>query len=69
MEILAETNPELLSRAVLALLNNGEFNSKEIERIGEIFLRSCLNQLENVEISFLGFDTIINAISIARIIH
>ena len=43
MEILAETNPELLSRAVLALLNNGEFNSKEIERIGEIFLRSCLN--------------------------
>lgn len=69
MEILAETNPELLSRAVLALLNNGEFNSKEIERIGEIFLRSCLNQLENVEISFLGFDTIINAISIARRIH
>ena len=54
MEILAETNPELLSRAVLALLNNCEFNSKEIERIGEIFLRSCLNQLENVEISFLG---------------
>lgn len=53
MEILAETNPELLSRAVLALLNNCEFNSKEIERIGEIFLRSCLNQLENVEISFL----------------
>ena len=69
MEILAETNPELLSRAVLALLNNCEFNSKEIERIGEIFLRSCLNQLENVEISFLGFDTIINAISIARRIH
>ena len=69
MEILAETNPELLSRAVLALLNNGEFNSKDIERIGEIFLRSCLNQLENVEISFLGFDTIINAISIARRIH
>lgn len=69
MEILAETNPELLSRAVLALLNNGEFNSKDIERIGEIFLRSCLNQLENVEISFLGFDTIINAISIARRTH
>lgn len=69
MEILAETNPELLSRAVLALLNNGEFNSEDIERIGEVFLRSCLNQLENVEISFLGFDTIINAISIARRIH
>lgn len=30
MEILAETNPELLSRAVLALLNNCEFNSKEM---------------------------------------
>lgn len=69
MEILAETNPELLSRAVLALLNSGEFNSKDIERISETFLKSCLNQLENVEISFLGFDTIINAISIARRIH
>lgn len=69
MEILAETNPELLSRAVLALLNNGEFNSKEVERIVHVFLRSCLKQLENIEMSFLGFDTIINAISIARSSH
>lgn len=69
MEVLIETNPELLSRAVLALLNNGEFNSKEIEGIVDVFLRGCLNQLENIEISFLGFDTIINAISIARSIH
>lgn len=69
MEILAETNPELFSRAVLALLNNGEFNSKEVERIVHVFLRSCLKQLENTEMSFLGFDTIINAISIARSSH
>ena len=69
MEILAETNPELFSRAVLALLNNGEFNSKEVERIVHVFLRSCLKQLKNIEMSFLGFDTIINAISIARSSH
>ena len=66
MEILAETNLELFSRAVLALLNKEEADSKEVERIVHVFLVSCLNQLENIEISFLGFDTIINAISIAR---
>ena len=54
---------------MLALLNNGEFNSKEVERIVHVFLRSCLKQLKNIEMSFLGFDTIINAISIARSSH
>lgn len=69
MEILAETNLELFSRAVLALLNNEEFNSKEVERIVRVFLRSCLKQLENIEMIFWEFDTIINAISIARSTH
>lgn len=69
MEVLAETNPELLSRAILEILNNGEFNSREIEGIVDVFLRNCLKQLGNIEISFLGFDTIINALSIARKTH
>lgn len=64
--VLAETNPELLSRVVLALLNNDEFHIKDIKRVVEVFLRSCLMQLENIEICFLGFETIINAIIIAR---
>ena len=69
MNVLAETNPELLSRAVLALLNSGSLNPKEMEKIVHVFLRNCLDQLENIEITFLGFCTIINAISIAKIIH
>ena len=66
MEVLIETNPELLSHAVLTLFNESGFNSKDIKRIGERFLRSCLKRLEDIEISFWGFDTIINAISIAK---
>lgn len=66
MEILAETNPELLSRVVLELLNKDEFDTKEITRIVYIFLRRCLEQLENMEISLLGLDTVINAIFIAK---
>lgn len=66
MEVLVETNPELLSRAVLALLSNGKFNTNVIRMIIDIFLKSCINRLENIDIIFLGFDTIINAITIAR---
>lgn len=66
MRVLAETNPELLSRVVLALLNNNEFYLNEIERIIEVFLKSCLMQLENLEICFWGFSTIINAVTIAK---
>ncbi len=66
MKVLEETNPELLSRAVLALLNSGKFNTKEIGSITDVFLEGCLNQMENMEINFLGFDTIINAIYIAK---
>jgi len=66
IEVLAETNPELLSRVVLALLSNDEFNLKEVKRTVDIFLKSCLMQLENMEICFWRFDTIINAIIIAR---
>ena len=66
MEVLAETNPEFLSRAVLALQKSGEFKSKEIDRIIVVFLKSCINQLETVGIGYLGFGTIINSISIAR---
>lgn len=66
MEVLAETNPEFLSRAVLALQKRGEFKSIEIDKITVVFLKSCINQLETVGVGYLGFGTIINSISIAR---
>lgn len=69
IEVLAETNPELLSRVVLALLSNDEFHLKEIMGTVDIFLKSCLMQLENIEICFWRLGTIINAITIARIIQ
>lgn len=66
IRILMETNPELLSHVVLSLLNNDKINLKEIWEIVETFLKSCLMQLDNLEICFLGFSTIINAVLIAK---
>ena len=69
MEILKETNPELVSRIILLLLKNGELRQKEIDRSIEVFLKGCLNHLEFIGIGYLEFNTIINAISIARYVN
>lgn len=70
IEVLVKTNPELLSHAILDLLNNGESNLKEdIERIATLFLRRCSNESQDITICFWGFTAIINTISIARRIH
>lgn len=66
IEVLAETNLELLSRNVLTLMNNSNFNTSKIEKIIDVFLKSCLTQIENNDMIFWEFGTIINVIYIAR---
>lgn len=69
LEIILETNPELLSNALMNLLINGEARHKEVMRIIEMFLNGYLKQLESVGIGFIEFDSIINAIKIARYVN
>lgn len=66
IEILLETNPELLANALLSLLINKEIRLKELPHIIDVFLKGYLNQLESVGIGFVEFKSIINAIKIAR---
>lgn len=68
IEILIETNPELLANALLNLLINGEVKRKESLRIIDVFLKGYLNQLESVGIGFIDFKSIINTIKIAHYI-
>lgn len=65
IEVLIETNPELLSRIVLSLLKNSDIRQKEMDSVIEVFLRGYLNHLEDIGIGYLEFNTIINSISIA----
>lgn len=66
MEIILQTNPELLANALLNLLINSKVRLKELSRIIDVFLKGYLNQLESVGIGFIEFKSIINAIRIAH---
>lgn len=69
LEVVIETNPELLSNALLNLLINGEVRYEELMRIVDVFLKGYLNQLESAGIAFIEFNSIINAIEIARYVE
>lgn len=69
MQVLAKTNLEFLSRAVLALQKSIKITSKKKNIIIDTFLLNCMDQLHTVGIAFLGFGAIINSISIARNSH
>lgn len=69
IEILAQTNLELLSCVVLALLNNRKSYSVKILKIADVFLKTCMKQLKNQGLIFFEYDTIINALSVAKSIE
>lgn len=69
IEIILETNPELLANALLNLLVNNEVRLKELPHIIDVFLKGYLNQLESVGIGFIEFKSIINAIRIAHYVQ
>ncbi len=69
LEIIIKTNPELLSNVLLNLLINGEVRHKKLMGIIDVFLKGYLNQLDSVGIGFIEFNSIINAIEIARYVE
>lgn len=69
LEIVLETNPGLISNILLNLLINGEVSHKKVPHIIQTFLKRYLEQLESVGIGFIGFNSIIDAIRIARYIN
>lgn len=66
IDVLFEANPEFLSRAILALQKSDEIEQKEIDSIVDVFLHKCIDQLHSIGIYYVGLDTIISAISIAK---
>lgn len=69
LEIIVETDPELLSNVLLNFLINGEVKHIELMHIIDVFLKRYLNQLDSVGIGFIEFNSIINAIEIARYVE
>lgn len=69
VRILLETNPELLSRAILILLKNDVLKQSINNKTIDMFLRGCLEQLSSVGIGYFGFNAIINVISIAHYVQ
>ena len=64
IDILLETNPELLSCLILSLINN---SPKEQHRhIAITVMESFMRHIQSVGIVWYDFNTIINVISIAR---
>lgn len=66
IQILLQTNPELLSSILISLLKNEVLKGKEINRIVDVYLKGCLNLLKSVGMGYIEFNVIINAISIAH---
>lgn len=67
LEILIKTNPELLTRSILMLLQSNDVNMViNLQNIINIVLKECLQQLSSIGISYFGFKAIINMILIAR---
>lgn len=65
MDVLLETNPELLSYAIMTFFKDGVIRQNEAN-IAHAFLQNFLSILKSVGLSYLEFSTIINTISIAR---
>lgn len=64
--IILETNPELLSQALLILLKSKtERRTKVLNFVNE-FLDNSLRKLYSLGISSIGFNTIINIITVAK---
>lgn len=66
MDILLETNPEVLSHAIWVLLKKDVIVKSEENYIVHAFLKGFSNLLEVVGLDYIDFSAVVNAISIAR---
>ena len=66
IEILLETNPEMLSRTILVLLEKKYIKQTISQEIINMFLDGCLRRVKSFGVFCFGFNTIINVVSIAR---
>lgn len=66
MIILLNTNPGLLSYAILELLKNDTIRPNKVNRIIDFFLKGIINLLESVGLGYIEFNSVINAITIAH---
>jgi len=69
LHILIETNPELLSRAILLLVEDNNVKQEVNPKTLKDFFRGFYQQLSSIGLSYFGFDATINAIKIARIVN
>jgi len=66
LDVLLETNPELLSYTILTLIRDGVVSPNEANHITHAFLQGFLSIVKSIGLDYLEYSTIINAISIAR---
>jgi len=70
IRLLAETNPELLSRVILMLIQDHKFgNVVDYDDVLESFFKCCIDQLSFIGFTCFGFDAIINAIKIGKFVR
>lgn len=67
IDVLMETDPESLSYALLIYLKAIDFQYTKITKSISMFFEHMHHLIMTVGIGYLGFDTIINAIEIAKI--
>jgi len=68
LSILLETNPTLLSQAILIVIRDKSINSVLTPETLERFFSGCLRHLRRFGVQGFGFDATTNAIRIAKII-
>jgi len=66
LSILLETNPELVSRAILMLIEMDTVGKYVNTQIIDIFLDQCLHLVTSVGIFNFGLNSVINVIKIAK---
>lgn len=69
IDVLLETNPELISRAVLILVEKDKYNKAFHPEIIDYFLEKCIRQLLRVGINCFGYNAIINVLSIVHYVN
>jgi hypothetical protein len=65
LQVLLETNPDLLSRAILLLIQNNIDDVANPEML-KYFCEGCYQQLTSMGIGYFGFNATVNTIKIAK---